>query len=155
MNARDGKIQIKKDKDKSQGVTDPDTKGWTLKDWENYLSILDVGIKESQLTDLNLDDKNPENIFELSAGSATSVQATRVGSALDGLTEKQRFVIQAIFWEGKSERKIATLLGASRSAVQRLKRRAIRNLKALGVDTVSVFPLVRTQDENEEGGNHE
>lgn len=51
-----------------------------------------------------------------------------IARALDGLTEKQAFVIRAIFHNRQSYRKVASIHGGSVAAVQRLKETAIQKL---------------------------
>lgn len=50
---------------------------------------------------------------------------------LDGLTEKQRYVLQAELFEGKDGTEIARLLHIKKAAVSRIRARALRHLQEL------------------------
>lgn len=54
-----------------------------------------------------------------------------VKDLLDGLTEKQRYVLQAELFEGKDGTEIARLLHIKKAAVSRIRARALRHLQEL------------------------
>jgi RNA polymerase sigma factor (sigma-70 family) len=74
-----------------------------------------------------------EEILELllppGDGAAPSYDREALLNALERLTRKQVFVINALFWEGLSIREVAAELQVSRSRVVTLRNRA---LEALG-----------------------
>ena len=143
----------------AESIDGPSTENWLEGDWESYLKTLEVGLKEIQISSVDLDrEAIGANIFDLSSGSAPTATAEKVERLLSLLSEKQRYVLRATYWEGKSERKIASMMGVSRPAIQRIKRRAFHRLRSIGVDTVSIFQLVRAQSNahpENEGGNRE
>jgi len=52
-------------------------------------------------------------------------------SALDKLTDNERSLIDALFFQGKSEREVARVLGISQPAVHKKRNRIIERLKKM------------------------
>ena len=144
---------------KHDSALELESRNWRAEDWEGYLKSLEGGLKESQLPLRGGDDSNlTASAFEINSNSATDQQLIQVEQILIGLTEKQSHVIRAIYWSGLSERKIARLMGISRTAVRKIKSRALKKLKLGSPGTVPVFPIVRAQAQpnqsEDEGVDH-
>jgi len=136
-----------------------ESRSWLAEDWEDYLKSLEGGLKESQLPLRDGDESNlTTSVFEITSNSATDQQSSQVEQILVGLTEKQSHVIRAIYWQGLSERNIARLMGISRTAVRKIKSRALKKLKLGNPGTVPVFPIVGAQAQpnqsEDQGADH-
>lgn len=66
-----------------------------------------------------------------------------VEQLLAHLSERQALVLRKVFWDGKSERKIARELKISRQAVYDLKKRALRNLRKVAQGVLATSPIVQ------------
>jgi RNA polymerase sigma factor (sigma-70 family) len=123
-----------------------ESRAWSGEEWQSYLDSLDVGLKESQLSQLEIDNLGlASNIFEYAARSCQPEISDAVEKLISILTEKQQFVIRKIFFEGLSKSQIAKIMGVSRQRVFTMKKRAIRQLKNNAKKVVGNFPIVEAQ----------
>lgn len=111
-----------------------DRKNWTPADWENYLSEIEVGLKEaliSQVTYQRCLENQTESLFALSEHDCPKELRDMVRKAMQTLSANQNKIIKLVFWNRLSEREIATQMGISRSSVKTTKARALKKLKPL------------------------
>lgn len=122
---------------------------WTPTEWETYLSSLEVGLKESQVS-LNEMERLAigGNIFERAANAASDECAKQVRAWISTLTPRQALVIKKIFFEGQSSRQISRTMGISRQRVSKIKKQALRQLKNNPLKGVAVFPMVEGEVES-------
>lgn len=111
---------------------------WTPRDWEAYLTHLEVPLKESLFF-------NSDSFMEARGGAAPNYMfkedspyfskrnesVTRLRAAVKRLAPMQQKVIHLIFWNGLSERNAAKKMGLSRSSIQTHLSRAIRRLREI------------------------
>jgi RNA polymerase sigma factor (sigma-70 family) len=127
----------------SEGNTLPDqelrpiTQDWSAKTWEDYLLWFENqnGQRaESLIPKRRYDeicDNQEESIFILAQSSADQDLKDRVSSYLATLTDQQRRALKMLFWESKSLRETAAVLGINHKAVLRLKKRALNKIRGL------------------------
>lgn len=121
---------------------------WSAQDWELYLSSLDGHQKESQASTNTIEELGlAANIYPSFLPGCRPELSKLVGNLLKALTKKQKFVLEKIFFEGRSERQVARMMMISRTGVVDLKKRALRKLKNTHRATLSKIPIVRAQDE--------
>ncbi|MGE4133289.1 MAG: sigma factor-like helix-turn-helix DNA-binding protein [Bdellovibrionales bacterium] len=126
------------------------SKSWGPTNWEFYLSSLDGHQKECQAsTNLIEESALAENIYPMFVPGCSPELSESMNRLLKSLTEKQKFVIEKIFFEGRSERQVARMMMISRTGVVDLKKRALRNLKNKAREALSKFPLVRAPAEKQ------
>lgn len=107
-----------------------ESKNWNAQQWESYLQTTEGGRSESLSTRSEVERLGITlNIFEFADSDCSEEISNLVRSLLDQLTNRQAFVLKMIFWHGKSERRIAKMMGSSRQAVYDLKKRALKNLR--------------------------
>lgn len=51
--------------------------------------------------------------------------------ALSQLSERERLVIERVFWDGRGEREVARELGISQQMVSKIKKQALKKLRGL------------------------
>lgn len=111
------------------------SKSWSAHTWEEYLRSLEVNHREIMTSKydqiLKLYENSNAHMPEDVEDSETSAQNKKLHWAMSLLTEKQRTILQLIYWEGYSESEVADQLGTARGTVNTLKERAIRHLKML------------------------
>lgn len=113
------------------------TPSWDAGTWEQYLSWLDTNDHRTVETLLlprkydELCDKTEEPIFVNAESGACDDLRNLVAGYLTKLTLQQRRVLEMIFWEGRSERYVATKLSINPTTVHRLKKRAFNKIKQL------------------------
>lgn len=131
------KTQVKPWTDeKGRSLSDVDlqikSRNWSAEIWEEYLQTLESkhsgrmykpDIYDGFCTD------NVESIFSVVTNEYNSVLKNQIESALAELPEKQAQVLRLIFWEGKSQNRIAKDWGVQQSSIFNLKERAISNLR--------------------------
>ena len=105
-------------------------KEWNANEWEEYLKTI-----ESPQTELLLDD--PELVEAISEekfkegvannmGQNYSAQLNKIiGLLMEGLTEKQKQVLHHLFWESRTQRETARIMGIRHSSVQKIRERAL------------------------------
>lgn len=134
------------------------SKTWDSETWARYLKYFEPIQKEKLVSvgrfqkELN---RNPENIF-LRASSGSPIETSRLKHLLDGLTERQRQVIEMNFWRSMSQREIARALKLSQSTVAEIKAAAIKKLRELvEMDPVTLPICIEParQDETKEEQN--
>ena len=112
------------------------SKGWNQKTWEEYLSWLELPLRESQLCPeafQEMAEKMEESVFSLSASKNWLPEQDSklyAEALLNKLTPKQKTVLKMIFWEEKTEREIAAHLGIARGTVSDIKNRALLKIKS-------------------------
>lgn len=127
-----------------------ESKSWTAEQWESYLATLEVGLKESQPRISEVQRQAwTSNIFDLSAAAPSEELTQKISELVSTLTERQKFIIGKIFWDGLSERQVAKMMGISRQGVFDLKKRALRRLKKNAHEVLANFPIVRARVTNQ------
>jgi RNA polymerase sigma factor (sigma-70 family) len=108
------------------------SKGWNTEIWEAYLKTIEVknsGMKyKPEIYDAFCSELMA-SIFSVVTNEKNSILKNKIEDAIADLPEKQRDVLHLIFWEGKSQRKIAKSWGVQQSSVFDLKERALSNLR--------------------------
>lgn len=122
------------------------SKNWNAREWESYLQTLEIGLSESLASQAVVASKAiSNNIFELSSTNSSEEISKIVSDLLSQLSERQALVLTKIFWDGKSERKIAREMKISRQAVYDLKKRALRNLRKDAKGVLANSPIVEAE----------
>jgi DNA-directed RNA polymerase specialized sigma subunit len=122
------------------------SKSWSAEEWESYLATLDVGLKESLSSKTEVSSRGlTANVFEYAATDCPDDVLELVERLVAQLSKRQQFVLRNVFWDGKSERQIAKMLGIGRSAVYDLKKRALKNLRKHAQGVLAKFPIVEAQ----------
>ena len=110
-------------------------RGWDQETWDGFLDE-DVGTVESDerlgftpYIDMALDESDEEAPTD--AKTVGFDPETVCGHAMDGLTAKERGVVEALFWEGLTSTEAAAESGVSPSTVRATKRRALGKLKRI------------------------
>lgn len=139
---------MSKTKKRSEMQTEDDlrsaSRNWNADDWESYLRTLEVGLSESLSSKTEVNQKAiTNNIFELSSSGCSKEVSMVVEQLLAHLSERQALVLRKIFWDGKSERKIAREMKTSRQAVYDLKKRALKNLRKVAQGVLATSPIVQ------------
>lgn len=120
------------------------SRNWNANEWEAYLRTLEVGLSESLSSKNEVNQRGiTNNIFELSSSGCAEEVSMVVEQLLAHLSERQALVLRKIFWDGKSERKIARELKIGRPAVYDLKKRALKNLRKVAQGVLATFPIVQ------------
>ncbi len=120
------------------------SRNWSPDEWESYLRTLEVGLSESLSSKTEVNQRGiSNNIFELSSSGCSEELSMVVGKLLAHLSERQALVLRKIFWDGKSERKIARELKIGRQAVYDLKKRALKNLRKVAQGVLATSPIVQ------------
>jgi RNA polymerase sigma factor (sigma-70 family) len=110
----------------------PPSASWTPEEWEAYLSSFESPMREGLLSSDHYDrlaGAAETSIFDYAQESSDEKLVSAVQTALVNLSPAQRKVIQLTFFDLKSTRETASVLGVSQSAVCNLKKRAIKNLR--------------------------
>lgn len=71
------------------------------------------------------------------------------------LTIQQQSVIRMIYWQGRSEREIAEILGINKGRVPTIKRQSLSKLRRLLENRVGVFPMGRSNTQTSSQGETE
>lgn len=124
------------------------SKNWSAQMWERFLKeTVECPQKEELITDLLLTDEL-DGIWldEVPDNSDVSEKIRRL--IRSHLTPRQQHVIRLTFWESKSERQIAKMLGVSRSTVVGLKKDSLNKLKRLIENRLTVSPIGKRQKQN-------
>ena len=119
---------------------------WSAETWENYLKWYESPLAESQIHPREIkeiSERQCESIFIQAQGVADSPLQRLVHSTTEELPPRQREVVELTYWHGLSERTIAFDLRISRSAVQKLKSKALKRISASLRRGLSTFPLMR------------
>ena len=113
--------------------------GWNLETWEAFLkSDVEKACQEYLPDDPGFVENSQigysESYQDMASSERFPMLKEQVRAYLNRLTLKEQKIIQAIFWEGKSQRDIARELKVSRAAIFRTRDRALKKLGALFVD---------------------
>ena len=130
-----------------------DSKEWTLLDWKNYEQFLSEDqIKDQNLWEIYLDKLetplretliNPKRYDHLANKLMTSSYKKKeedtpsylikygkyLHGALKTLSYREREVIEGVFWDGKTERRLAREMGIDKTVVAIYKKRAMEKIK--------------------------
>lgn len=110
---------------------------WTHEDWEQYLKKIETPLSESLISSSGYkrrQELQTESIFRRVANTPTRCLQKKAFELLQPLTERQRQIIELIYWGHKSEREVAKLLGISRSTVRVIQKRSILRIKNVTPD---------------------
>lgn len=116
--------------------------------WNQYLDLIQVGLKESQIAPKTYDyigDKTIKPIFENAASTDNSERLQIARRVLKTLSPLQQKIVHFAFFEGMSEKEIGTRLRLSRSNVNYHKYSAIQTLRA---EILANLPCMRGQTNN-------
>lgn len=124
------------------------SKNWDAQTWERFLKeTVEHPQQEELITDLLLTDElDGVWLDEVPDNSDVSEKIRRL--IRFHLTPRQQQVIRLIYWESKSERRIAEMLGVSRSTVVGLKRDSLNKLKRLIENRPTISPIGKRQNQN-------
>lgn len=126
------------------------SKTWDAETWERFLAQT---VDHSQREILQSDEERL--IDEYLTGDEKLDEMPR--NELHGLirqlirrhlTHQQQKVIRMIFWENRSEREIAEIMGLNKGRVPTIKRQSLNKLKRLLENRVGVFPMGKSSDRN-------
>lgn len=114
------------------------SRNWSPKTWEQYLSWIESPRAESLLGSKRyqtLSEEQETTIYQQFCAEDVSEEIKNIiKDASKTLTEKQKYVLEMIYWHGRSERYIATSLGITQKAVNLIKQRSLnRIIKSTGV----------------------
>ncbi len=110
------------------------SRSWDEATWNKYLEWHETPRAESLLRPQEYDEaceKLEESVFVDAQSSADDELKTRIGMLLSSLTDQQRRVLEPIFWQGWSERRVAQELKLNHKSVHRLKERALNKISKL------------------------
>jgi len=130
------------------------SRSWTPEQWEQYLKKTEGPLKEDLLSENHYDriaDESEISIFDYAQTSASLAITERVRTAVSSLTDRQRQVVELIFFKLKSERQTGLELGIDRSSVRKHKRKAIKNLRKTILRGAPTSPLSRGSKEKSGG----
>ncbi len=114
---------------------------WSAIQWEEYLETLESPQTELILDNPNLVEAMSEETFREGVanlmGTNYSPKLNRViALMMDALTDKQRNVLNLIYWESKSLREVAGLLGINFSSARDIRDRGLANLSKIMIKSV-------------------
>lgn len=141
----DSRSRVKKSpKLQDEEILRAESRTWNAQEWEAHLKTVEVGLSESLSSRAEvLSQSIANNIFELSSSGCSEELSDIVNLLLAHLSERQALVLRKIFWDGKSERKIAREMKISRQAVYDLKKRALKNLRRHAQGVLATSPIVQ------------
>lgn len=128
------------------------TEAWGANTWEEFLkTTVECPLREtlsgSQAVE-NLEDGYRDAYQEMLAHEEYPNLTQLVRSLIKRLTIREREVVYATFWQGKSQNEIAKALKVKRSVIRNYRDRA---LKKLGVLFVEKMLSANGSKQNEEG----
>jgi|GEM_PF-3777949 len=132
------------------------SRNWTTEQWERYLQKAEGSLKEDLISEDHYDriaESSEVSIFDYAQTTASPAIVERVQIAIEGLTTRQRQVVELIFFKLKSEREAALELGIDRSSIRKHKRKAIKNLRKIILVGAPTLPLVEGQKNQSEESN--
>jgi RNA polymerase sigma factor (sigma-70 family) len=132
----------------ADGNVYPDTKlmelkrSWTLSTWEEFLRTeVDVSRQEVLLHSPDYIENCSRGFTEMVGEMDTEDQYPRlrmqINRYLKRLSNKEQQVLNAIFWEGKSQRELAKKYKVSRTAINNTRDRALKKLGTFFVESLS------------------
>ncbi len=116
------------------------SKSWTRKTWEEYLDYIETPRTESILDEDHYTGLAEKLKYSFEQVDDCDLQG-ELSLALINLTDKQREILEFIFWDGLTTRDIGFKLNISSAAVQKIKDRALISLKKSieGVNTLRII----------------
>ncbi len=128
------------------------SKNWDIEMWSQYLKYLEPVQKEKLVSPGRLQrefNRKNENIFSRACGGS-SLHASQLSQLLGILTERQRQVIEMIFWKNMSHRNIAASLGIYQSTVADIKKSALKKMKKFAKINPVTLPISKGTKQNDE-----
>lgn len=108
------------------------SKTWSLRQWEEYLTWLETGRKDSLVSPVTyavLGEEHTQSIFEIFDQNPSDEHKAQCEQALSILPELEALALREYFIEGKTERQIAFELHRSQKAICNIRNRALTRLK--------------------------
>ena len=108
------------------------SKSWSSDTWKEHLTTLESKSSGQFYKPEAYDGffaELVESIFTVVTNENNSALKKKIQLAVSDLPQRQREVLELIFWEGKSQNQIAKTWGIQQSSVFSLKERALRNLQ--------------------------
>lgn len=105
---------------------------WTPDIWESYLQTLEGKQSGRKYSSEIYDDycgELVESIFSVVTNESDALTRNTIEEAIQKLSHRQAEVLRLIFWEGKSQNRIAKDWGVQQSSVFNLKQRALERLR--------------------------
>ncbi len=127
------------------------SQNWDQETWEVYLQAQEYYLREKLIEPQRYDelaDRQEETIFQRFCLSSDSETQELVEFLLTNLSPKQRFVIEQVFFEGRTEREIARELGISQPRVHLYKTKALDQIKRLMREGVITQPYIGGYEKN-------
>ena len=128
------------------------SKNWDTEMWNQYLKYLEPVQKEKLVSPGRLQrefNRKNENIFSQACG-ACSLHTSQLAQLLKILTERQRQVIEMIYWKNMSHRNIAASLGIYQSTVADIKKGALKKMKKFAKMNPVTLPISKGSEQNDE-----
>ena len=117
-----------------------ETKNWNVNDWENYLKEIEspqteLLLRNPNYVELMSEEQFREGVINLMGTNYYPQLNNIVSLLMDGLTEKQKNVLHYIFWESKTLREVANIMGIKHASVRDLRDRALISLSRIIIST--------------------
>lgn len=109
------------------------SKNWDQETWERYLKYLETPLREKPVSRVRFQrasESFSESVFTF-AGSGSHLESSKLFYLLEGLTKRQRDVIELIYWRNMSHREVACALGIYQSTVGEIKASAIKRMSEM------------------------
>ena len=126
------------------------SRGWTGQMWEEYLTSIEVGLRESLVAPKKFDalaERMINSTFESAQGHGKLIDFARIHVALSVLTPRQREVIELIYFKSLKQREVARLLGISEHRVRAITKISLEHAKRFFHRGGSHLPIGRGQPE--------
>ncbi len=124
------------------------SRSWDAETWEAYLTWREDERHESLVTPSKYDelvDAQTESIFAQVHGSIPDVDREICEELLNTLSVRDAEILRLIYFEGKTERQIASVLNLSRAAIQKIKKQALQSLRIRAGAKVRTRRIMRGQ----------
>ena len=117
-------------------------KSWKASDWEGYLKdSVEKPLREIPVGGPDeialLSDRASEGYADLLEVEKSSFLSKKIEQGMKILTEREREVLYALFWEGLSQRGLAKSLELNRATVVVYQKRALEKLARYLIETAS------------------
>ena len=103
------------------------------------LSSLDEPVTTPDGTGSTLVDLLPDPDAADAFNAAEAVQTQTVRAALEGLPEREQYVVRCRFWVGMTLQQVGDILGVSRERVRQIEAKALATLKNIITDIEGDF----------------
>ncbi|MFK7824491.1 MAG: sigma factor-like helix-turn-helix DNA-binding protein [Oligoflexales bacterium] len=139
-------------------------RNWSLSTWEEFLQAeVDVSRQEALLHSPNHIENCSRGFGEIVKEMDTEDHYPRlqkqIRQYLKRLSKKEQQILDAIFWEGKSQRQLAKETKVSRTAITNTRDRALKKLGTFFVENlsarISAKELLKAQQELLAKGNND